>query len=108
MLLVGGDLAGEREPRVEAQVRDGHERLVLHAYAEPADDAALVALSSGVEFSRIVGFENSLVGGAGSIIARSAPAVDVKSNPPRRRDDATLVLPCLGNHGCSLPALKPV
>ena len=45
VLLVGGALAGEGEPRIEAQVRDGDECLVLHGGAEvkPADDAALVA-----------------------------------------------------------------
>jgi hypothetical protein len=45
VLLVGGALAGEGEPRIEAQVRDGDECLVLHGGAEvkPADDAAFVA-----------------------------------------------------------------
>src|SRR3954468_21755903 len=45
VLLVGGDLAGERQPRIEAAMRDGDEgfAMLVGAEVEPADDAAFVA-----------------------------------------------------------------
>jgi len=45
VLLVSGDLSAQGPPRIEAQMRDGDEGLVLHGDAEVelADDAAFVA-----------------------------------------------------------------